>query len=112
MKKIITIISFLIFTNVFSQEYAQLIYMTIQSNIDAFTGLLKYTSSEEDIVLGRLKSRKKKSDPKGWMIYDISVPHFMKEMEKKGWSVISTDMAGIGTTMIPNVLVHIYFRKD
>ena len=59
-----------------------------------------------------LKSRKKKSDPKGWMIYDMSVPHFMKEMEKKGWSVISTDMAGIGTTMIPNVLVHIYFRKD
>ena len=42
----------------------------------------------------------------------MSVPHFMKEMEKKGWSVISTDMAGIGTTMIPNVLVHIYFRKD
>jgi len=33
-------------------------------------------------------------------------------MEKKGWSVISTDMAGISTSMLPNVLVHIYFRKD
>lgn len=108
MKKILFSLILLYSTSILSQEFAVMtIYSDSRIRDDKkgtfqpyFKGYLEH-SSEQPPVVGKIEKFGAK--------YQMNVASFIKEMDSKGYKLISTDTGGNGTT---NSVTRLYFRKD
>ena len=108
MKKIFLVIALMGLSELYAQEFA---VMTVYSDSRVrddkkgtfkpqFKGYLEH-SSEQPPVVGKIEKFGAK--------YQMNIASFIKEMDTKGYKLISTDTGGNGTN---NSVTRLYFRKD